>query len=270
VPGHSGKKAEQLSRLIETEGRCIVKKLITAAAAIAAGGFASSANAADMPARMPAKAPVMASAYNWTGWYIGANAGGAWGSTTAIDTLASNGSPWVINGGSWSAKPTGFTGALEGGYNWQFNSLVVGLEAEVGYLGVRGSANYPLLTTTFVNTKGGLFTTARARGGFAFDNILVYATGGYFGADFGSSVQTSAGAPVQLTNIGKTGFQSGWTAGGGLEYGLNRNWTVKGEYLYYAVPNKQVGDNVGASTTIQYFNIKNTGSIARVGVNYRF
>ena len=248
-----------------------MKKLAVLTAAFAAVGFVSAATAADMPAKAPiVKAPVPV-AYNWAGWYVGLNAGGAWGTTTATDNLATNGLAWVTNGASWTSRPTGFTGGAQAGYNWQMNNFVIGVEADLGYLGVRGTGNYPLLPSTFVDTKGGLFTTARLRGGVAFDNVLVYATGGYFGADFGSSVQTTAAAPVQLLNNGKTGFQSGWTAGGGVEYGINRMWTIKGEWLYYAVPNKQVGNNfAGGGATIQYFSIKNTGNIARLGVNYRF
>jgi outer membrane immunogenic protein len=249
-----------------------MRYILTATAAVVFSlGVVQAASAADMPAKMPVKAAPIVAPYNWTGFYVGVNAGGAWGNTTAQDTLATNGAPWVTNGASWSSKPSGLTAAVEAGYNWQFNTFVLGIEGEVGYLGVRGSAAYPLLTSTFVDTQGGLFTTVRGRAGLAFDRWLVYGTGGYFGADLGSSVQTSAGAPVALLNIQKTGFQSGWTAGGGAEYGISRNWTVKGEWLYYALPNKQVGDNfAGGGATVQFFNLKNTGNILRLGVNYRF
>src|SRR5665213_3175619 len=83
--------------------------------------------AADMPvkATMPAKAPMMAAPYNWTGFYIGVNAGGGWAKqdnsleTTAGALIQQN-----------STKLDGAVGGGQIGYNWQVNQIVFGVEAD--------------------------------------------------------------------------------------------------------------------------------------------
>ena len=55
-----------------------MKKLFIALGAVAA--LTASASAADLPARTYTKAPAAADpAYDWSGFYVGANVGGAWG-----------------------------------------------------------------------------------------------------------------------------------------------------------------------------------------------
>src|SRR5664279_5646188 len=110
--------------LIVTQGGSVVKKSIVVAAAIAAFGFVNTANAADMPVKA-VSAPI-ATAYNWTGWYFGLNAGGDWGTSDPATTTVVAG--WfaacpgcvndIANNGSQSFKTRGFTGGVHGGYNW--------------------------------------------------------------------------------------------------------------------------------------------------------
>ena len=45
------------------------------------------ASAADLPRGMPYKAPAMVAQYNWTGFYLGINGGGAWGTLPTIDSI---------------------------------------------------------------------------------------------------------------------------------------------------------------------------------------
>lgn len=73
--------------------------------------------------------------HSWGGFYLGANLGGAWGSTTATDV---NG--FTQAGDYWSAAPSGFTGGVQLGYNWQVGPVLYGLEGDLGELGLAGSA----------------------------------------------------------------------------------------------------------------------------------
>ena len=222
-----------------------------------------------MAVKVPPSAPPPA--YTWTGFYAGLNAGYAWGWTTVVDEFATNNLCWSSCGG-WDAKTKGFTGGGQIGYNLQSGQMLIGLEAEVGYLGLRGSGNYSLLPTTVVNTKGREFTTVRGRlGAILPSNLLVYVTDGYFGADFDSTIATLGGAPVSLFNVSNTGFQSGWTAGVGAEIPLMNRWSVKAEYLYYEVGGTQVDGNfTGGGATVQFFKINSGGGLACLGLNYHF
>jgi outer membrane immunogenic protein len=101
--------------------------------------------AADMMAKTPSAAP--AAVINWTGFYVGGNAGGAWGTDRvtsalnapapflAVDTAA------VSSAASPRLNPTRFTGGVQAGYNWQTGSWVWGGEADFDYLGLKASNN---------------------------------------------------------------------------------------------------------------------------------
>jgi outer membrane immunogenic protein len=237
-------------------------KLVSLAVATLVVGGAHVASAADLLVKAPP--PV----FSWAGFYAGVNAGFTFGDTTTTDTVATNGLCWVRCGAQWGNTLSGFTGGAQAGYNWQFGNLVVGVESDIGFLGASGTAAYPLLTTTTANTNGGIFSSARGRLGVNIDHVLLYGTGGWFGANLDSSVHQNVGVVI---NTSSTGFQSGWTAGGGLEFAFAPQWSLKGEYLHYDVGEKQVGGTfTGGGNAIQFFNVKNTGEIVRAGVNYHF
>jgi outer membrane immunogenic protein len=86
-----------------------------------------------------------ASPYNWTGFYLGVNAGANWARSNATSSTSSIAAPGfggsyfgdndvpIINAiGTGSMSGSGFSGGAQAGYNWQFNSAVVGLEADFG------------------------------------------------------------------------------------------------------------------------------------------
>jgi outer membrane immunogenic protein len=247
-----------------------MKKLLLTAAAVV---LAAPAFAADMP-RPVAKAPVMAAGYNWTGGYVGLHAGGTWGRVTATETgtIDYNGL-----GNSWTTDASGFVGGGQFGYNWQApgSSFVWGLEADIGYLGLRGTGVSPLALTqasaTQVHTDGGIYATVRGRLGFAANNVLIYGTGGAIFADVGAQITDPVFAtPIQPSS--HTGWQAGWTAGGGVEFGFG-SWSLKGEYLYYDLGRDDVTSThtpIAPGGHTHGWDIKTTGHIARVGLNYRF
>jgi outer membrane immunogenic protein len=216
-----------------------MKKFVTLVAAMAAFGFVSAASAADMPMKSPA--PMMAPAYNWTGFYVGVNGGYGWGTTTGTALP-------VATGGN-----VNLTGGLVGGtlgYNFQMGSWVLGLEADYDWANINGTT-----------TLGGTFTinslgSARGRLGYAWNNVLLYGTGGFA---WGSATGAGFGVTESHTH-------TGWAAGGGLEYGVTRNLSLKGEYLYtslsaqnYFVPVVPAPNDVGANV-----------STIRLGANWRF
>jgi outer membrane immunogenic protein len=263
---------------------------------------APAAFAADMPAQAPVytKAPVVAPAYSWSGFYAGVNAGGAWGnsslntSTTfdpALGYFASSSVPAVNAVGSQKAKPNGFTGGVEAGYNWQTGSFVFGVESDFNYLGLRGHATgrgvYPCCApaafaiNSSVNTNW-LFT-ARPRIGVASGNWLFYATGGLAITDLNAKFTftdncgdvancDSPAAPNAFETASFSRTKLGYTVGGGIEAGLWSNWTVKAEYLYVNFGTssiKLVAPVVSGSQQPFTHSADLQANIARVGLNYR-
>ena len=259
-------------------------------AALALG--ASSAVAADLPTREPAPAPVYsAPIFTWTGFYVGVNAGAAWGAG------CSNIRPGIVVAG-WNNQACNggddglFLGGAQIGYNWQSGSMVYGLEADLQAISNKngGSGAYvfgggliPAGTYSIYGHRGpNLFGTVRARLGYAVDRALFYVTGGLA---YGSGSQSArvwyrspAGGTANWT-AGSSGDKVGWTLGAGIEYAVTNNWTVKAEYLYADLGNRNSIGTVCAGGNCAAFpiNYNWTGgrnrsqyNVVRVGVNYLF
>ena len=251
-----------------------MKKLVIASLALAA--FAAPAFAADMPVKAPVyKAPVIAPVYNWTGFYLGLNAGGSWGRQDNDLVAAATGVVGFAN----SDHLNGFIGGGQIGYNWQINQWVVGLEADFQGSAQKADGSFvlppggailviPGLTANYTD-KLDWFGTVRGRIGYAMDRWLPYVTGGWafgHGTLSGTGTTTPAG-----TAIGFNASQnySGWTIGGGVEYTFMNNWSMKAEYLYIDFGN---GSTVAANAagTLNIVSGKMTDNIARLGINYKF
>src|SRR5262245_19613721 len=260
-----------------------MKKLLVASAALLAL-TAGTAQAADFPITPAYGGPIIVPAYQWSGFYLGANAGGHFGNDK-LTTASTGGFEFApaeaaaIDAVSpTTLKPNGFIGGLTGGYNWQFNQFLVGFEVDADWMG--GTARRTLLNLpTFFpgesmsNSTNAIFMfTARPRLGWVWDRALLYVTGGYAmgNVKFSDAITANppGGFPFTLATT-TTAHMSGWTAGLGFEYGLSEAWTVKAEYLY--VDLGTVTSPVSFSTT-DVFNFKHkyTDNVARVGLNYKF
>ena len=191
----------------------MLKKTVLTVLAVAA--MSSTAFAADLPSR---KAPPVyippPPVFTWTGVYIGAQIGYQWG-TSGTDLASAL--PLAYNA-------NGVTGGAHVGYNYQFNQFVVGLEGDVNGLSYNGTNN---LGGGFAfSTRETIDGSVRGRVGYAWDRALIYATGGAAFAGIKNSY-TLFGAP---TSINAT--RVGWTVGGGVEYAIDNNWSVRAEYRY--------------------------------------
>jgi len=233
------------------------------------GGFAAlglllaaplgAAQAADMPLKAPP--PVLAPVWTWTGFYIGASVGGDW----ARDVVR----PTIPDGGVFPRDnlitPHNVTGAGTAGYNFQSGLVVYGIEGDLGYLSIRGSSK-DLLGGTEVDFIGGsgLYGDVTARVGYTFDRLLLYSKGGY--AFYNGTVMTTTLLPGFTVGSGR--FSGGWTSGGGLEYKITQDWSVKGEYMFFDFGTK-TATLTGAAGVFPYSN-NLTVQTVKVGVNYRF
>lgn len=264
-----------------------MKKLLIALGSVAA--ISAPALAADLPARAYTKAPVVvAPVATWTGCYIGVNAGYSWGDGSSSLSLQPSLAAWTaINpnyanfDGRYASSPSGALGGGQVGCNYQSGIFVFGLEADIDYLGASNTTTRvgPTAVPTLgsVTQKLDWLGSVRGRVGIApGSNWLLYATGGlaYGNTSFSHQfVRTDLNPNVGFAGALSNSIRTGWIIGAGAEYMLTSNWTVKGEYLYYdlgstrvvGAPFNQAANGFGADGLYS-----TKGSIARVGLNYKF
>jgi outer membrane immunogenic protein len=224
-------------------------KLIKAGiAAVALSAVPFSVQAADVPVKAPyykGMPSSVVSYYNWSGFYLGVNAGYGFGSSTWDFPAVKNSPKGMLFGGT-------------AGYNWQSGAWVYGVEGDFDWSGVKGSVACP--PGGSCQTKSDWLATFRGRIGYAFDRFLPYLTAG------------GAISHVKATNTGATpGFEGasatpfGFTGGLGLEYAFLGNLTAKIEYLYV-----DLGKFNCAACGATPDNVTFKESIIRAGLNYKF
>jgi outer membrane immunogenic protein len=207
--------------------------------------LASSAAAADLPRPAPyyPKAPVYVP-YSWTGFYVGLNGGGAFGSSTWDSTGSRNISGGLVGGTV--------------GYNYQWGQVVWGVEGDIDWASISGS-NTQGFCKFGCKTSDSWLSTVRGRVGYAADRFMPFVTGG---AAFGNIQASQPGAP------GASATNAGWTLGGGIEGAFTQNWTAKVEYLYVDLGKFNCGLSCGNGFTTD--NVSFHTNILRAGVNYKF
>lgn len=229
----------------------------------------AAAHAADIARPVYKAAPVVAPMYNWSGFYIGGHAGWAWATSTVDGTTGTfdNAGPQTQ-----TLKPDDWMWGGQIGFNWQAGNWVLGIEADLGelnpsanvtFFGPGSAGNDDIFSVSY-----GRYYTVTGRLGWAMDRALWYVKGGYVNAKISQTAgDTDGGAidPTDFVSVSKN--RGGWTLGGGLEYGLTPNWSVKAEYLYMDFSNVSV-TNLDAGNETYTFNDK--VHTLKVGVNYRF
>jgi outer membrane immunogenic protein len=232
------------------------KFIVSAAVAISAVlgiGAASAADLAARPAYTKAAPVVVAPVYNWSGFYIGINGGGGWGTSnfnaTAVGVVSPN---FNVSGGMAGGTA---------GFNWQTGALVLGVEGDGDWANLSGSG--PCLNPAFTcGVKDSWIATIRGRVGLAAGNWLFFGTAG--GAFGDVSPNVFPGSP----GFGLTSSRSGWTAGAGIEYGMTPNWSIKGEYRHIDLGSATCP--VGNCSAVTPYSVPFRADIGLVGINYRF
>jgi outer membrane immunogenic protein len=194
--------------------------------------------AADLPVKASApytKAPAVQTVYDWSGFYIGGEAGGDLfqTQTTVVDGNASFPAGTILNRSNGS-------GSLAGGYagyNYQIQNIVVGIDGEYAWTNAAGYTTTPSSTTAASTTstaRADWLASVSGRLGYAFNNVLVYGKAGYAWAGTSANGSTSDGAGVVTTLIADSGTREGILGGIGAEWGFARNWSLRFEYDYIA------------------------------------
>jgi outer membrane immunogenic protein len=214
--------------------------------------------AADLPKPI-LSAPPPATVYNWTGFYLGINGGFGDGNSNWTDGAVGETGRFPISG----YLVGGTVGA-----NYQIGAYVIGIEGDTDWTNLHGGSGLTcgaisdlVPPPTGCQTQGEWLATVRGRLGYAFNNVLIYGTGG---AAVGN---IQAGLIPPSTFDSKT--ETGWTVGAGVEIAFAPNWTVKAEYLFVDLPDATcttVGNCGGAVGSTVSFN----ESIVRAGINFKF
>ena len=207
--------------------------------------------------------------YNWTGFYIGGNCGGAWARSTTNNTAPFGGFDSGVPT-SYTLNDSGWTCGGQFGYNWQTGQIVFGTEGDIGYLGIKRGANFnsPVGDLDFVSVKYSWYGTATGRLGMAWDRSLLYAKGGLAYAQIrNEAADTTAGVIDQTDFAQTTKTRLGWAAGAGWEYGLTPQWSIKAEYLLHGLRQVHCSNLNADGNTFEHRNRVHT---AKFGVNYRW
>ena len=208
------------------------------------------------------------SAYDWTGAYIGAQGGYVW-SSADVSNMEFEGAPSGIP--SFDVDLDGAMGGLTAGLNYQTGRVVFGLESDISLAWISGSDDTYEGSPGFTSEADlNWLSTLRARACITSDRILVYATGGLAIGEVEGTIHDDYGLAGIITTHDTT-THLGWTMGAGAEYALSDQLTLKAEYLYYDLGKEQMSFNEGlGGWNPMTAEVEVTGSVARIGANFRF
>ena len=232
------------------------------------------AHAADLAVKAPPPPPVPV--FSWTGFYIGANIGGAWANNDWRDTLFLTN----FNNNGNNGNNGVFIGGGQIGGNYQIGSFVIGGEWDFDWAGNNNGTGViiPGVGNIVVTDNNRWITTVAARFGWAIDHWLFYGKvgGGWVGnnnltvTNVTTGLSLTCGTFTNLTNCGNN--TGGWLVGAGAEYAFTNNWTVKFEYDYLGLGNRTffipatAPFLAGDTFTSNNRNVQ----MVKVGVNYLF
>lgn len=223
-------------------------------ATVAAAAFAAPAFAADLPSRSVAPAfvapvPVF---FSWTGFYVGGQAGYGWN-----DSRWSSVAPSAF--ASFNNDAEGFVGGGHVGYNYQINQFVVGIEGQMNYTDISATTGASFGGTA--RTRQNYLGDINGKLGFAFDRVMVYATGGVAFTDYDFTAPT----PAPFLNYGG-GSRTGYTVGAGIDYAITNNWIAGVQYKYY-----DFGSRTSASTpAFNNVRFNNEENVVMGRISYKF
>ena len=229
---------------------------------------AGAASAADLAARPYTKAPVpVVAVYNWTGFYIGANAGGGW-SDHDWDIFNDGIGPIAPAFREGSHTASGATVGGQIGYRWQASNWVFGLEAQGNWADFSGSNTSlffgpPGVTNRTTVDALGLFT---GQIGYAWNNVLWYVKGG-------AAVTRNKYDGLILGVVADSASETRWggVVGTGLEFGLSPNWSLGIEYNHLFMGDRDLSfTSAFVPAVTRQDTIRQDIDMVTARINYRF
>jgi len=215
----------------------VTKSALVASVACAIAAPAIAADLSGQPYYYKAPAPIGAAVFSWTGFYVGGNVGAKWGRFDETVTAAPA-FPAGTVAFPTAESDTSAVGGGQIGYMWQAGQWVLGIEGDIDSARLRSSVTTgtgvpaPFLAGDTIGLRNDWQGSVRGRVGWAFDRVLIYATGGGSWANLkttGTFLPVGT-TPGLTTSRDETLF--GWTAGGGVDFAITGGWSIGGEYRF--------------------------------------
>ncbi|WP_139093200.1 outer membrane protein [Pararhizobium polonicum] len=181
----------------------------------------------------------------WSGCYVGANTGYGRVNADAIDSPFREG-PFAGPSNVWNQlnetigmDGNGLTGGVEAGCDRQFdiggNAFVLGGVIDFSLMNFGETGTSASAADTHTSFDLDWAASARLRAGVAASDMLFYVTGGVAFADINVRAYDRSALPPTpgVMDVSGGGTETGWVAGGGVEWRFKPNWSVGLEYLHY-------------------------------------
>jgi outer membrane immunogenic protein len=258
-----------------------MKKILLGSVATGALVAAGSASAADLGPRPAYKAPPIVApvpVFSWTGCFVGAHGGWAWGKKDVGMSLFCSTFCGGHRSGSASIDTSGaiFGGQIGCDYQWGGN-FVLGIQGDFAGARLTGDIlKSPVdldSTTGSIHVRTDWLASVTGRVGFTgwVPRTLLYVRGG--GAWVREKWDFTLLDASRVSNVFTSASQtrSGWTIGGGIEYAIAPNWSVFAEFNHYDFGTKRIDSGfLGSSRPLSTIDAKQTIEAVTLGVNYRF
>jgi len=247
-----------------------MRKLLLAATSVAALALTSQAQAADLAARPYTKAaPMIAAVYDWSGFYIGLNAGGGWSHKCwdiVTNVLGNPVNPPVSEG---CHDATGAVAGGQFGYRWQTGAWVLGLEAQGDWANLSGSNSPSLLQNAVGGNRSRIDAIGTFTGqvGYAWNNVLFYVKGGALGAR-----DKYEGFFVATGTVFDRASETRWggAVGAGLDFGITQNIVLGVDYIHGFMGSRNLTFTAIGGTFSRVDRIRQDVDMATVRVSYKF
>jgi outer membrane immunogenic protein len=258
--------------------------IVSAAVAVSAIVGIGAASAADLPVKSYVKAQPIDAVYNWSGFYLGVNAGYGQGvksdpDLTFVDPGISGLPEYFAGGGNVTPNiaPHGLIAGGQIGFNAMLGSnWVVGAVADLQSSDLRASGTNVFARTGFATSTQtnsvqiDWFGTLRAKLGYAANNWLFYGTGGLaYGRIKPAGIFNVEGTNILTGSTDTT--KAGWAAGAGVQYAIAPNWIIGVEYLYFDLGRAAYTEvNPGNPLVTITINDRAAAHIGRLSLDYKF
>lgn len=183
---------------------------------------------------LSAVGPASATESVLVGLYIGGHGGGAWGNARDADRSEDGSQPAKanLNGGH---------GGAHVGFNLKLGQFVIGVEGDYSAGMSDGSTSWREGGVDFtISNELDSTATVRARAGFSVGSFLLFGTAGVGFADYKLSFsgrEIATGVSASITGSDKV---SGFVGGGGVEWRVMPNLSIRGEVLHYAFDDAKI------------------------------
>jgi outer membrane immunogenic protein len=228
-------------------------------------GVCGAASAADLAKPVYKAPPPAPPPYSWTGFYLGANIGGAWTTGSVTDT---------VTGASLSGNNDGFIGGGQLGFNYQISNWVLGFEGDFDGTTISRTSNAVTVgaSTLQASAKTNWVSTFAGRVGLAFDHGLLFDHSLFYVKGGGAWVENSATLTNLTTgnSISGSNTNDGWMVGVGWEWGFAPQWSAKVEYDFVGLNSWSPSNTVLVNGVADRLTLSRDIEMVKVGVNYRF